>query len=131
MSLIDILNTVGRVLLAVLFVIALASTVAGDGEPAGAVKTLEFIVGSGLFVAAFISDALERFEWFQGLSAMLKRLVVGVFVTGIPILATWLLAVVPASVWTTVELFWPALVALIIGWVGSQVYHFAVNKRRA
>jgi len=125
---VDVLNTVLRVLLAVLFVIATASMAAGDGSPASVEDTLKFIAFSGIFAGAFISAALENFAWFQKLTSLWKRVVVGAFVTVLPALSIFLMNTVPSGVWAIIEPFWPVLVTAIIGWVGSQVYHSVVNR---
>lgn len=116
------------VVFAVLVVVALLSTT--GGTQTGLQATLKLIVG-GVLAGALVSSVYEKFAWFQKLTSDQRLRAISATVIGLPILSQVLLGVIPAEYWITLEAYWPIIVTIAVGWLGSQVWHAVVNKRIA
>jgi hypothetical protein len=119
------------VLAAIALVVALTSLEAGEaGEPGGLRETLTLLSAGGAIIGAVVSQVLEDFEWFNRLQSATKELVVKAFTLGLPIVAGALLQFVPAEVPAPFNNLWMLGVLAVLMFLGSQVYHVAVNRGR-
>jgi len=126
----DVLRTVVAVLASLALIIALSSMTAGDGQPAGLAETLGFISVAGAAFGAVVSQALEDAGWFQELSSFWREMVVKIISFGLPALAGLAQQFLPDPVPAPLDQAWVLAVLAIMMFLGSQVYHAAVNRGR-
>jgi len=126
----DTLRTVFAVVATLALIIALSSMAAGGGQPAGLLETLTFITAGGAAFGAVISQALEDAGWFQKLSSFWKEMVVKLISFGIPALAGVALRFLPDTVPAPINQVWVLAILAIMMFLGSQIYHAAVNRGR-
>jgi len=124
-----ILRAVLGVLAAILVIVAVSSVTAGGGEPATLQETLAFIAVGGTALGALVSQVLEDFEFFQNLSGQWRSIVIKLFTLGLPSLAAALLPIIPILP-PPFDQAWALAVTAVLMFLGSQVWHVAINKRR-
>lgn len=135
-------KVVGVLLLALVLVLTPLAVAAQDPEPPVPVDPgqipelpdfLETLAGPGgwLALGAFLSMALAKWPWFNGLDSLSKRAIVIGATIVLSVAARVLVQVVPVGVWELVADYWFILYGVILTYLGSQVWYRLGVKPKA
>lgn len=82
-------------------------------------------VGAGMV----ISFLLTRVNWFSSLTGEKRFWIVFAMAQGVPLAATLIVQLVPASVLISLEPYWQSLSAGFIVFIGTQAQYFLQQKK--